>query len=61
MRISWLRASFGSVPDDVSVLLLNVFAKGEKVDLSKAERNELKKILADIADVYRRTAAETRR
>jgi hypothetical protein len=45
----------------VSVLLLNVFAKGEKVDLSKAERNELKKILADIADVYRRTAAETRR
>ena len=61
MRISWLRASFGSVPDDVPVLLLNVFAKGEKVDLSKAERNELKKILADIADVYRRTAAETRR
>jgi hypothetical protein len=61
MRISWLRASFGSVPDDVPVFLLNVFAKGEKVDLSKAERNELKKILADIADVYRRTAAETRR
>ena len=32
----------------------NVFAKGEKVNLSKAERNELTKILADIADVYRK-------
>ena len=39
--------------DDVPVFLLNVFAKGEKVNLSKAARNELKKILADIADVYR--------
>lgn len=40
--------------DDVPVFLLNVFAKGERVNLSKAERNELKKILADIADVYRK-------
>jgi hypothetical protein len=40
--------------DDVPVFLLNVFGKGEKVNLSKAERNELKKILADIADVYRK-------
>ncbi len=40
--------------DDVPVFLLNVFAKGEKVNLSKAERNELRKILADIADVYRK-------
>jgi len=39
---------------DVPVFLLNVFAKGEKVNLSKAERNELKKTLADIADVYRK-------
>jgi hypothetical protein len=38
----------------VPVFLLNVFAKGEKVNLSKAERNELKKILADIADIYRK-------
>jgi hypothetical protein len=37
----------------VPIFLLNVFAKGEKVNLSKAERNELKKILADIADLYR--------
>lgn len=40
--------------DDVPIFLLNVFAKGEKVNLSKAERNELKKILADIADLYRK-------
>jgi len=31
--------------DDVPVFLLNVFAKGDKVNLSKAERNELKRIL----------------
>ena len=31
--------------DDVPVFLLNVFAKGEKVNLSKAERNALKKML----------------
>ena len=36
------------------VFLLNVFAKGEKINLSKAERNELKRVLADIADVYRK-------
>ena len=40
--------------DDVPIFLLNVFAKGEKVNLSKAERNELKRILADIADIYRK-------
>jgi hypothetical protein len=40
--------------DDVPVFFFNVFAKGEKVNLSKAERNELTKILADIADVYRK-------
>lgn len=34
--------------------MLNVFAKGEKINLSKAERNELKRVLADIADVYRK-------
>jgi hypothetical protein len=33
---------------------LNVFAKNEKTDLSKAERNEFKAILAALAAAYRR-------
>jgi len=40
--------------EDVPVFLLNVFAKNEKTDLSEAERNELKTILAALADAYRR-------
>ncbi len=38
---------------DVPVFLLNVFAKGDRVDLSQAERNELRKELAGLADDYR--------
>ena len=41
---------------DVPVFLLDVFAKGEKVNLSKAERNELKAILALLADEWRASA-----
>ncbi len=40
--------------DDIPVFLLNVFAKNEKIDLSQAERNEFKTILAVLADTYRR-------
>lgn len=40
--------------DDIPVFLLNVFAKNEKVDLSQAERNELKIVLTALADSYRR-------
>jgi hypothetical protein len=40
--------------EDVPVFLLNVFAKNEKTDLSQAERNELKTVLAALADAYRR-------
>jgi hypothetical protein len=40
--------------EDVPVFLLNVFAKNEKADLSQAERNELKTVLAALADTYRR-------
>jgi hypothetical protein len=40
--------------EDVPVFLLNVFAKNEKTDLSQAERNELKTLLAALADAYRR-------
>jgi hypothetical protein len=38
---------------DVPVFLLAVYSKGEKANLSKAERNELKGISGDIARAYR--------
>ena len=38
---------------DVPVLLLAVINKGERANLSKAERNELKKELQGFADDYR--------
>ena len=38
---------------DIPVFLLNVFAKGDKVNLTQAERNVLKKILGDVAEAYR--------
>jgi hypothetical protein len=41
---------------DVPVFLLDIFAKGEKVNLSKAERNELKEILSNLADEWRASA-----
>lgn len=39
---------------DVPVFLLAVYSKGEKANLSKAERNELKSILRDIIMEYRK-------
>ena len=39
---------------DVPVFLLNVFSKGDRVDLSQAERNEMRKELAGVAEEYRR-------
>lgn len=38
---------------DIPVFLLAVFAKGDKVNLSQAERNELKQELAGLAADYR--------
>jgi hypothetical protein len=38
---------------DIPVFLLDIFSKGEKVNLSKAERNELKGILGELADEWR--------
>jgi len=35
------------------VFLLNVFAKGEKVDLTPAERRELAGVLQSLVDTYR--------
>jgi hypothetical protein len=40
--------------EDVPVFLLTLYSKGEQANLSKAERNELKGILADIVHAYRR-------
>jgi len=39
---------------DIPIFLLNIFAKSERVDLSQAERNELRKILRALGDTYRR-------
>lgn len=39
--------------DDVPVFLLDVFTKGEKINLSQKERNELKSILGRLAEDYR--------
>jgi hypothetical protein len=39
--------------EDIPVFLFNVFAKGDKVNLTKAECNELQKITATIGEKYR--------
>ena len=39
--------------EDIPVFLLNIFAKGEKVNLTKAEQNELRGILARVVATYR--------
>ena len=41
---------------DLPVFLLAIYRKGEKANLSKAERNELKGILGDIVLEYRKGA-----
>lgn len=43
---------------DVPVLLLAVINKGERANLSKAERNELKKELQGFADDYRESVRQ---
>jgi hypothetical protein len=43
--------------DDVPVLLLALINKGESANLSKAERNELRKELAGYAEDYRKSVA----
>lgn len=39
---------------DIPVFLMNVFAKGDKVDLTSKERGELAKVLRSSADAYRK-------
>ena len=40
--------------EDMPVFLLNVFAKNEKTDLSQKQRNQLKAVLGEFAETYRR-------
>jgi hypothetical protein len=44
--------------DEMPVFLLNVFSKGERANLSHAERNTLRQVLAELADVYRRGVSD---
>ena len=44
--------------DDVPVFLLDILDKGERVNLTQAEKNEFKKELGRIADDYRKSVAE---
>jgi len=39
---------------DIPVFLMAIFGKDEKANLSKAERNELRDVLASIATAYRK-------
>jgi hypothetical protein len=41
--------------EDIPVFLLDIYTKGERIDLSQAERNGLKKILGGIASDYRKS------
>ncbi len=39
--------------ETIPVFLLDIYAKGEKIDLAQSEKNALKKLLADIVETYR--------
>jgi hypothetical protein len=45
--------------EDVPVFLLVLLSKGERADLSQADKNELRKILSSLADDYRKGVEET--
>lgn len=47
--------TFYSGPE-VPVFLITLFAKGEKVDLTQAERNAMKRELGGLVEDYRRGA-----
>jgi hypothetical protein len=40
--------------EDIPVFLLAVFAKGDKIDLTQRERNELRDVLGHLVKTYRR-------
>lgn len=39
--------------EDIPVFLLDIYAKGEKIDLTQEEKNTLKRVLQRLADSYR--------
>lgn len=43
--------------DDVPIFLLDLYGKGEKANLTKAERNSLHAILSTLADEHRKSVA----
>jgi hypothetical protein len=45
--------------EDVPVFLLDLFAKGDVVNLTKAERNELREVLASLGDDYRASVKDS--
>lgn len=45
--------------DDVPVFLLSVYGKGATDNLSKAERNELSKILPKLAEAYKQNVKKS--
>lgn len=44
--------------DDIPVFLLDVFSKGQRIDLTQKERNELRIILGETADDYRKSVKQ---
>jgi len=48
------RVVFYYAGEDVPIFLLNVFTKGDRANLSKAEQNKLRGILSLMAETYRR-------
>ncbi|WP_029032894.1 type II toxin-antitoxin system RelE/ParE family toxin [Salinarimonas rosea] len=52
------RVIFYFAADDVPVFLMDIYAKGEKITLSKGECNALAKILGSVAEDYRASASQ---
>ncbi len=49
------------VAEDVPVFLLDIFSKGDKENLTKAERNEVEKYLEGLIDDYRKSVRDRAR
>jgi hypothetical protein len=47
--------------ESLPVFLITVFSKGDRANLSKAERNKLRQVTKAIADEYRKKVTVTRR
>jgi hypothetical protein len=48
------RIIFYYAGEDVPIFLLNVFTKGDRANLSKAEQNTLRAMLSSMAETYRK-------